>query len=59
MLSDYFSTVEQAGIFGFIAFLLFFVFFIVITIHTFSMKNKEVERMKRIPFDDDPVPGDE
>ncbi len=54
MLSDYFTTVEQVEIFGVIAFFLFFLFFIAVTIHTVMMNNREIEKMKRMPLDDEP-----
>lgn len=54
MLSDYFTNLDQVVIFALLAFILFFVFFVLISIHTFRMNDSEVEKMKRIPFDDNP-----
>ena len=53
MLSDYFSGIDQVSIYAAIAFFLFFLFFIMVTIHTFRLNNHEVDKMKRIPFDED------
>ncbi len=54
MLSDYFTTVGQVEIFGVVAFFLFFIFFIVITVHTLTLSNRDIEKMKRMPLDDEP-----
>jgi len=56
MLSDFFSTVGEVEMYAFFAFLLFFIFFIAITVHTLTLKNRQVEKMKRIPFDDENSP---
>lgn len=52
-ISEYLSSISGIAIYPIIAFIIFFLFFILMLLHTYSIKEKDIEEMKRIPLDND------
>jgi cytochrome c oxidase cbb3-type subunit 4 len=52
LVSNYFSQIEGIAIFPIISILIFFTFFLIVGIRAFSIKKNEIEKLSRLPIDD-------
>ena len=52
MLRDVFQSLRGVENFGVISMFIFAVFFILVIVHTLSLKKKDVDEFRNIPFDD-------
>jgi cbb3-type cytochrome oxidase subunit 3 len=59
MLRDIFKSVGGIEGYGLVSMIIFVVFFALLTLHTLSLKKKEVEDYSRMPLDDFSKESDE